>query len=195
MPYRTEVHHRLPAHRPPPVPPAAQDMRAYRLGRSEMLARIATVLASHTCALAALRRQIEDELALIVTPPAAPTDTLGDRQLHSGQVAACRDCLDFLAARQASRAAFAVHIFSLIITTCPPGYREYLYRCKIGSVEDPTMPEPRNPLDLRPWYAAVDALHAEIDRTQGAGLPPSQEQKRLEVLLLRRPGEPAPCAE
>ena len=193
MPYRSTIHHRLPGHRPSPVPPAANDVRAYRLGKCEMLETIGCFLAGDDCTLAALRCQIEDRLAELSAPATAATPA--DRQRRLGQAGACRACLDFIADRRSSRATLAVHIVCLLITTWPPDYREYRRRCKTGSVEDPALPERPNCLTLCAWYAAVDALHAEIARTQRAGLPPSQNQMRLETLLLRTPGEPIPHAE
>ena len=194
MTYRTQIHHRLPAHRQQPVPHAVPATRAYRLGRCQMLAEIGRRLADHTCTLAALRREIEEELVSIVTAPPDPTDTPGDHQLHDGQATACCDCLDFLADRRSSRATFAVHIICMMVAAFPHDYQVYLQRGKARSVEDPALSGLAGCLDLPEWYAAVDALHAEIDRTLRAGLPPSARQQALADQLLWRPGERPPCA-
>lgn len=195
MTYRTEVHHRLPALRQSPVQHAANDLRAYRLGRCEMLEDIGRRLANRDCTFAALRRQIKEQLARLTTAPADAADTPSEKQTRRGQADACRACLAFIANDESSRATLAVHIACLLIAAWPPDYRRYRHRCKAYSVEDPALPERVDCLKLPDWYDAVDALHAEIDRSQRAGLPPSAEQKTLEILLLRMPGEAAPCAE
>lgn len=202
MPYQSTVHHRAPADSPAAVEPTPYDKRTYRLSRCEMLDQFGCLLAKDHCTPDALRRQIEDQLDCLTKEAVAADRTYSPARgrlvrtpAWQGQVSACRDCLNFIAGSESSRATLAVHIVSLLFAAWPPDYREYRRRCNPGAVEEPGLPAPRRCLKLRAWYRAVEALHAEVDRTQRAGMPPSQAQKTLEGLLLLAPGERMPQAE
>jgi hypothetical protein len=192
------IHHRSPAHRRPPVQHETNVTRAYRLGKSETLHDFLCLLVDDHYSAHALEAEIRDRMHDLSTiDPAAydGPDHVQEFQDLLGEADACRICLDLLVTHKLHGDTLCHCLSDRIFAAWPPDYLEYCQRYQAFNDQDPTLPEKVDCLDLRKWYEIVDSLHYVIDRDRRTGLPPSEDQTILGILLLRVPGDRTPCAE
>lgn len=186
------------AHRQPPAHYATHITRAYRLGKSETLAAFYDLLAASGDSTRALQYAVVGRMHELSTQD--PNTLLGPRSLpkfeeFQGVADACSFCFDLIATQKLSGAALSRRIADRLRTVWPADYRKYRRRYLDRTDEDPTVLDEVDCLDLRAWYATVDALYREVACTEAAGLPPSADQARMEALLHCTAGEGMPCPE
>lgn len=187
-----------PVHRHPPTQYANHVTRAYRLGKSETLSEFYDLLAANGDSARALQYAIVGRMHELSTQD--PNTLLGPKNLHKfqecqGVADACTTCFDLIATQKFSGAALSRRIADRLRATWPSDYQKYRRRCLDRTGEDLTVLDEVDCLDLRAWYAAVDDLYREVACMEAAGLPPSEDQERMEALLLHTAGEALPCAE
>lgn len=170
--------------------------RAYRLGKSETLYDFARLLVDGHYSAWDLQREIVGRMHDL--GKLDRNAILRHKHVHlfqesQGRADACIGCFDLIATQKLSGEALSCRITESLFAIWPPDYLEYRRRYMAGCEEDPTLPATVGLLDLRSWYDAVDALQVEMTCAEATGLPPSEEQETLAVLLFCTAGERIPC--
>jgi hypothetical protein len=184
--------------RRPPVQHETNVTRAYRLGKSETLWDFICLLTDGRYTVEALRNEIVRRMHdLIMLDPCEIPEPEQEQKIqeYQGQADACyalEELLDDQGLRGADLdSALAERLFA----AWPPAYLEYRRRYMAFEEQDPTMPDKVDCLELRNWYKTVDSLAYVVDRDRRAGQPRSEDQRILQLQLLRVPGEHTPHAE
>ena len=94
-----------------------------------------------------------------------------------GVADACSFCFDLVATHKLSGEILRRRIADHLLAAWPADYRAYRKRCGVSTRREATLRPSRGCLDLRAWYATVDALYREVACAEAA------------ASAQRRPGE------
>ena len=187
-----------PAHRQPPAQYVTPLTRAYRLGKSETLYAFHHLLVARHYSARDLQHAIVKRMHKLSTLDR--NALLGAKNSQNfqecqGVADACSFCFDLVATQKLGGETLRRRIADHLLATWPADYRAYRQRCGASTRRDATLRPSSGCLDLRAWYATVDALYREVACTEAAGLPPSEDQERMEALLHCTAREGLPCVE
>ena len=171
--------------------------RAYRLGKCETLCDLHYLLVDEHYSTRDLQQEIVLRMCDLSRRDAAAL--LGHKHLPQmqecqGVADACIYCFDLIAVQKLHPYALSQALAEGVFAIWPPDYLAYRRRCEELADQDPLRADMIACLELREWYAAVDALDVEIACAELSGLPPSAEQLALEAVLLYPTREYAACA-
>lgn len=187
----------FPAHRQPPTEHATSVTRAYRLGKCETLHDLYTLLANERCSAEHLQREIVARMQDVSRrdPAILGHKHLPQFQERQGTADACIYCFDLIAVQKLRSYDLCNAIADCLFAAWPPEYMEYRARFAAFDEDDPAPGDTGGCFELRQWYAAVDALNCELACAALTGLPPSEDQARMEAMLLFPAGETVAYAQ